>query len=100
MKISTYYRYKDIFEKNYFTIRHMFPLAVPIELCLLGIKNKEQFVKLYYQDTKFIGTIVTESVEQYKRYEVGHNKIVSRIQKITNINLFKYDGVFNAAIKN
>jgi hypothetical protein len=99
MKKETYYKYKSIFEENYHKLKPQFILSVPIELCLAGIKLKKEFIKLYFQDTKFIGTLSVESVERFKRYDIGIGKKVSKIQNISSTNLFKFDGVFETAAK-
>ena len=99
MKIEAYYRYKEIFEKNYRELKNSFTLSVPIELCLEGIKLKKEFIRLYFDDTRFIGTLSVESVERFKRYDVGVGKLVSKIQSVTSTNLFRFEGMFESAVK-
>lgn len=99
MKIETYYKYKQIFEKNYRELKNSFILSVPIELCLKGIKLKKEFIKLYSDDTRFVGTSSVESVERFKRYDIDIGKQVSKIQNITSKNLFKFEGMFESAVK-
>jgi hypothetical protein len=99
MKKETYYKYKQIFEKNYRELKNSFSLSVPIELCLEGIRLKKEFIRLYSDDTRFIGTLSTQSVERFKRYDIGTGKQVSKIQSVTSTNLFKFEGMFESAVK-